>query len=118
MIEDLRGRFSEKHAKLFLPSRLICSKIVTIEAIQIEEIATTLHETFSTDLSSDPVELTAEIFRWQKKWQDKEEDLRPKVLLKSLKECNSEYYTNIFILLKIFSILPVSSAECERAFST
>ena len=118
MIDELKRRFSEKHAQLYLPSRLICSKIISLEADKIEEISAALYETYSDDLSADLSELISEILRWQKKWQDKEEQLRPKTILDSLKECNLDYYPNLFILLKIFSILPVSSAQCERAFST
>ena len=116
MITELRRRFSKKHASLFLPSRLICSNVVNLDVVQLEEMSTQLHEAYSTDLSPDPKELHAEILRWKTKWQVK--DLRPHTLLNSFKECNPGYYPNLFTLLKILSILPVSSAECERAFST
>ena len=116
MIKELKRRFSEKHKNLFLPSRLICSNIVNLEMEKLEEISAKLHEAYSTDLSPDPKELLAEILRWKQKWQGKE--LRPSTLLLSLKECNPDYYPNLFTLLKILSILPVSSAECERAFSS
>ena len=35
----------------------------------------------------------------------------------ALKQCDEDEFPNIFTPLKILSILPVTSCECERAFS-
>ena len=118
MIQELLRRFSQKIGKLFLPSRLICSNIAKLGQEKIEEIAANLHETYYTDLVTDLAGLVAEISIWAKKWENTDIEFRPKTLLSSLKECNPGFYPNLFTLMQILCILPVSSAECERSFST
>lgn len=41
----------------------------------------------------------------------------PKTEIDALTECNSEIYPNIYLLLKILSMLPVSTITHEHMFS-
>ena len=118
MISELNRRFSSRHKDLFLPSRLVCTNIVNLELEVINSIAENLYKTYSVDLKSDSDGLEAEILRWQKKWENQALIERPCTLLTSLKECNPDFFPNVFILLQILSILPVSSCENERSFTT
>ena len=115
MIDELARRFNKKIHDLFLPSMLICSNIAKVEPEKIDEISANLHRSYSTDLVTDVEGLVAEILRWAQKWKAVED--RPKTLLTSLKACNPDFYPNLFTLMQILCILPVSSAECERSFS-
>ena len=69
-------------------------------------------------MKSDPDGLEEEILRWQKKWENQVLIEKPCTLLTSLKECNSDLFPNVFILLQILSILQLSSSENERSFTT
>ena len=102
---------------LFLPSRLVCTNIVNLELEVVSRIADNLYNTYSIDLKSDSRGLEAEILRWQKKWENRDEIDRPCTLLTSLKECDPDFFPNVFILLEILSILPVSSSENESSFT-
>lgn len=43
---------------------------------------------------------------------------RPTCAIEALGECNKDFYPNIFILLKIFASLPVTTCTPERTFSS
>lgn len=62
--------------------------------------------------------LEAEFELWKLYWSKKDESDRPTCAIESLGECNEEFYPNIFILLNIFSTLPVTTCSAERTFST
>ena len=42
---------------------------------------------------------------------------RPDTLAKAVTKCDEERLPNLFALLKIARLFPVTSAECERSFS-
>lgn len=116
MISELKRRFNAKHAELFVLSRLICSNVYIQSAEQIAEIAQTLSKIYAEDFTDENI--VPELTRWRKKCFDMSADLRPTTTLESLNLCNPEYFPNVFVLLKILAILPVSSSQCERSFST
>ena len=49
----------------------------------------------------DGSESEAEILRWQKKWENQSVAEWPSTFLISLKECNQDFFPNVFILLQI-----------------
>ncbi|XP_015377845.1 PREDICTED: uncharacterized protein LOC107172083 [Diuraphis noxia] len=53
---------------------------------------------------------------WQSKWNSV--DSRPLTAIEALHQCDKLMYPNMYELLKILSILPVSTATAERSFST
>ncbi|KAL4132322.1 hypothetical protein QTP88_009494 [Uroleucon formosanum] len=53
---------------------------------------------------------------WQSKWNLVES--RPSTAIEALQQCDQLMYPNMYELLKILSILPVSTATAERSFST
>ncbi|XP_050431119.1 52 kDa repressor of the inhibitor of the protein kinase-like [Adelges cooleyi] len=75
-------------------------------------------EFFKSDLPglNDIIEAEYEI--WQAKWKNIEENLRPATAIEALRACDRLMYPNIFELLKILAIIPVSTATAERSFST
>ena len=42
----------------------------------------------------------------------------PKSVVQTLAECDQEFFPNIHTLILILCMLPITSAECERSFST
>ena len=63
----------------------------------------------------DVIDLELEL--WKRKWSKAEKSDRPASLAKANKNCDKLKFPNIFTLIKIGCILPVTSAECERSFS-
>lgn len=60
--------------------------------------------------------LEAEFDFWKQKWLNKKN--APNNPLEALRKCSEELFPNIRVLLKIFSILPVTTASVERSFSS
>ena len=57
-----------------------------------------------------------EIAMWQRKWKAVPKDERPESLASAIKICDSLKYQNLYTLLKIGFILPVTSCECEKSY--
>ena len=70
---------------------------------------------YADDLSS-PQVFDVELFRWRRKWLNADRDHLPISAAQALEECNPEFIPNK--LLRILCTLPITSAECERSFST
>ncbi|KAJ8915305.1 hypothetical protein NQ315_014813 [Exocentrus adspersus] len=73
---------------------------------------------YKEDLSEDiyPAILEAEFDFWKQKWLNEKDT--PNNPLEALRQCPEEFFPNIRVLLKILSILPVTTASAERSFST
>lgn len=115
MIEELNRRISSRQNDIYLPWRQVCQKIVDLGTDVINSIADNLYNIYSVDLICNSEELSFN--DGKKKRENLNKRSRPQTILSSLNACNRDYYPNVFILLQILSILPVSSAENERAFS-
>jgi len=71
---------------------------------------------YADDLPS-PQVFYVELFRWRRKWLNADQDL-PSSAVQALEECNHKFFPNVHKLLRILCTLPITSAECERSFST
>lgn len=72
---------------------------------------------FYKDILPDPEHLSSEMTVWQKKWQSVNGD-RPSSAMDAFLACNTDFFPNIKILLRVLATLPVSTATAERSFST
>ena len=54
-----------------------------------------------------------EVWRWKAKWQKEDISSRPSTLQHSLRECDKDYFPNLYTLLRIACTLPVTSCENE-----
>ena len=70
-------------------------------------------ELYHNDLPS-PELFDQEFTRWRDIYVHKAVDQRPKTCTSALKECDSNLYPNLSVLLRIACTLPVTSSECER----
>ncbi|GBN66997.1 repressor of the inhibitor of the protein kinase [Araneus ventricosus] len=60
----------------------------------------------------------SQFMSWKEKWcQEKSENL-PKTAISSLEKCDKTFFPNIYILLKLLAVVPVSVATVERSFSS
>lgn len=71
---------------------------------------------YQNDLKGYDDIIEAEYQLWQSKWNLVES--RPSTAIEALHQCDQLMYPNMYELLKILSILPVSTATAERSFST
>ena len=58
-----------------------------------------------------------EFIRWKRRWSIRDISERPQTIAQALKQCGSDAYPNLSVLLKIAGTVPVTSCECERSGS-
>ena len=54
---------------------------------------------------------------WKSRWLSVPQKDKPQTLSESLRQCCPQSLPNIFVLLKLFATLPLSSCSCERSAS-
>ncbi|XP_047002713.1 52 kDa repressor of the inhibitor of the protein kinase-like [Schistocerca americana] len=86
-----------------------CLKYCEDEVIQASE----KYEQF---LESSSLLMKGELKLWKKKWVD--ESKRPETATEALKDCNKQFFPNVYVLLQIFGTIPVTTSTPERSFST
>ena len=59
-----------------------------------------------------------ELLRLKRKWRSTEDADLPTTAVQTLAACDREFFPNIHPLIRILCTLPITSAECERSFST
>ncbi|GBN51906.1 repressor of the inhibitor of the protein kinase [Araneus ventricosus] len=72
---------------------------------------------YEEDLSHKEV-VQSEFMLWEEKWSQEKSENLPKTAISSLEKCDKTFFPNIYILLKILAVLPVSVATVERSFSS
>ena len=73
-------------------------------------------EKYNDDLPS-PELISTELRRWKARYCEMAEELRPCTPAAAIKDCDSDLYPNIRVLLQVACTLPVTSCECERSAS-
>ena len=74
-------------------------------------------EFYENDLPS-PHVVDVELLRWKRKWCSTEDADLSTSAVQTLAACDREFFPNIHTLIRILCTLPITSAECERSFST
>ena len=73
-------------------------------------------EQYQDDLPM-PVNAEEEFFRWKRRSESVSKNDCPSTIASSLKACDHEMYPNLYVLLRIYATIPVTSCECERSGS-
>ena len=73
-------------------------------------------EKYKDDLPS-PELISTELRRWKARYSGMPVELRPNTPAAAIKDCDSDLYPNVRVLLQIACTLPVTSCECERSAS-
>ncbi|GBM46498.1 repressor of the inhibitor of the protein kinase [Araneus ventricosus] len=60
----------------------------------------------------------SEFMSWKEKWSQEKSENLPKTAISSLEKCDKTFFPNIYILLKLLAVVPVSVATVERSFSS
>jgi Domain of unknown function (DUF4371)/hAT family C-terminal dimerisation region len=117
-LDDLMMALNER----FIPhNETITSLQYVLPSIVVEKPFSYLKKAvgfYENDLPglNDVIEAEYEI--WQAKWKNIEDNLRPTTAIQALSVCDNLMYPNMYELLKILAIIPVSTATAERSFST
>ncbi|XP_025410434.1 52 kDa repressor of the inhibitor of the protein kinase-like [Sipha flava] len=117
-LDDLLSSFNERfNSNSSLISSLSCLLPSKIKKNTFDDLQMAL-EFYKDDLQIDSYSSTlkGEFELWQMKW--KTETVIPTNSLDTLLNCPADIFPNIYTILKIFSILPVTTASVERSFST
>ncbi|GBN25518.1 Zinc finger MYM-type protein 1 [Araneus ventricosus] len=72
---------------------------------------------YEDDLSHKEV-VQSEFMLWKEKWSQEKSENLPKTAIGSLEKCFKTFFPNIYILMKLLAVLPVSVATVERSFSS
>ena len=112
LTSNLSSRFDAHVKQAALIQNLIPSKVT--EKLKLIDIAEGVD--FYKDDLENPDVVDEELHRWKMKWLSVRYKDRPQRLSDTLKECGG--FPNIFILLKLFATLPLSSCSCEHSAST
>ncbi|GBN90082.1 hypothetical protein AVEN_128254-1 [Araneus ventricosus] len=62
--------------------------------------------------------MQSEFMSWKEKRSQEKSENHPKTAISSLEKCDKTFLTNIYILLKLLAVVPVSVATVERSFSS
>lgn len=111
-IAELESRFSQDFRTILPLEGLIPAysfKYSEGEVIQASE-------KYSQFLESSSLLLKAELKLWKKKWEDVTK--RPETATETLKDCDKQFFPNIYVLLQIFGTIPVTTSTAERSFSS
>lgn len=111
----LNTRFNQDHDKVLVIEKLIPKNIIKLEDDDIIKTRKTVCE-FYEEIEEDS--LVSECFLWRNKFFDMNNALIPSTICDSIQWCHSILYPNLYKLHQIFIVLPVTSANCERAFSS
>lgn len=92
--------------------------IMLLDRVLNDEVRTSLTQLFefyAVDMNGSIQMFYAEVEMWQKRLKNMVE--KPKSALDHLKSCPKDLFPNVFTLLKICNVIPVTTADVERSFS-
>jgi hypothetical protein len=115
-LNELSSRFSEHQRIVIRISRLIPLHVISTKFDELKEVI----EFYFNDLpSNNLIVIEAEFDRWRSFWCSRSEHERPSTIEQTLISIHDKrlFYPNIWRLLELFAILPVSVASAERSFS-
>ncbi|GBM44060.1 hypothetical protein AVEN_223181-1 [Araneus ventricosus] len=110
---SLKERF-ESHKETVASLQHILPEFFTKTDFYLLEAAFNFYEEY---LSHKEV-VQSEFMSWKEKWSQEKSENLPKTAISSLEKCDKTFFPNIYILLKLLAVVPVSVATVERSFSS
>ncbi|GBM37869.1 repressor of the inhibitor of the protein kinase [Araneus ventricosus] len=110
---SLKERF-ESHKETVASLQHIFPEFYTKTGFYLSEAAFNFYE---EDVSHKEV-VQSEFILWKEKWSQEKSENLPKTAISSLEKCDKTFFPNIYILLKLLAVLPVSVATVERSFAS
>jgi type II secretory pathway pseudopilin PulG len=107
-VNEMDTRFSDLQTKAAMGLKLIPEQMCA------SPVSASDLEWFIDDLPS-PQSLPAELHLWQARWKGVTNP--PTTLQGAVEQCDSQLYPNIYTVLSIACVFPVTSCECERSIS-
>ncbi|XP_052245753.1 52 kDa repressor of the inhibitor of the protein kinase-like [Dreissena polymorpha] len=107
-VNEMDTRFSDLQTKAAMGLKLIPEQMCA------SPVSASDLEWFIDDLPS-PQSLPAELHLWQARWKGVTNP--PTTLQGAVEQCDSQLYPNIYTVLSIECVFPVTSCECERSIS-
>ena len=108
IVSSLEERFSR--------SAVIATSLISLVASVLwtqDVILDSVVDSYRQDVDS-PQLLPSEIRRWKSRYLSMLEKLMPTPPPQAIEECDKDLFSNIFTLMQIACIIPVTSCECER----
>ena len=113
LISDLSSRFDLHTNRAASLQGLLPTRITWNSSVQDIQEAGTF---YADDLPNASI-IDAEFHLWKSRWLSVPQKDRPQTLSESLRQRCPQSLPNIFVLLKLFATLPLSSCSCERPAS-
>ena len=114
VLQDITLRFGQHTQLIASLSKLLPKEAFSAEWSDVEPA----YEQFKGLLGSvTDSQMKAEFSVWKAMWRDKLQEEVPTTAISSLNACPAEIFPSVHMLLKVLSVLPVTTAEAERVFS-
>jgi hypothetical protein len=72
---------------------------------------------YSTDMANENT-FDAEIDLWENMWLSGSKHISPEKIVETIEKMPTSMYPNIYKVLHLLAVLPVTTCECERSIST
>jgi hypothetical protein len=116
-LQQLDIRFLN-HRKLLESLQLLLPQhCCSLSEVEVQEISSTLTEFWSDETEGYSGSFEAELVMWRRKWLECRSN-QPKYFISCLNECSKHIFPSLHKILKIGATIPVTTATCERSFST
>ena len=111
LINGIDVRF-DKYVKTVLMMQALIPLVIAERDVTIDDIV----EIYKDDLRA-PNDCQEEFIRWKRRWSVRDISERPQTTAQALKQCDSDAYPNLSVLLKTAGTVAVLPCECERSGS-
>ena len=115
VISNLKERFDEENKIISKINKLLSVNIIKLDKQEIKKLCSEIKEFYNQDVTNT---FEDELYLWQEKWKNVENEKKPKNSIENLKNCNEDLYPSIFNILSILCVIPLTTTECERNFSS
>ena len=111
LINRIDVRF-DKHGETVLMMQALIPSIIVERDVTIDDVVE-IYKEYLPALNN----CQEEFIRWKRRWSVRDISERPQTTAQALKQCDSDAYPNLSVLLKIAVTVAVLPCECERSGS-